>query len=199
VFLGLVDGDGFAEAIPGADERADLEFVVEHFAGAEGGAGLWVVVRRGLLAAGPADVGAGCHDRRRAPVVPDGDVLVVGQERVVGPEHGANGRGVVDGGVEVGVVGNVSYWATERDFARGDHSALPEVARRRVHIFGGKERAHEAAHPSRNVATGEPDYVRARTAEQVLGGIRGLTPVTPIAVELGKLAVEEPRSAQVVK
>ncbi len=37
-------------------------------------------------------------------MIADGDPLVVGEQRVVGSEHGADVGGVVDGGVEVGVV-----------------------------------------------------------------------------------------------
>jgi hypothetical protein len=40
-------------------------------------------------------------------VVADGDVFVVGKERLVGAEETAYPGGVVDGGVEVGVVGDV--------------------------------------------------------------------------------------------
>lgn len=42
-----------------------------------------------------------------AAVVADGDVFVVGEERLVGAEDLAYAGGVVDGGVEVGVVGDV--------------------------------------------------------------------------------------------
>ena len=40
-------------------------------------------------------------------VIADGDVFVVGKERIVGAEDAAYTGGVVDGGVEVGVVGDV--------------------------------------------------------------------------------------------
>ena len=40
-------------------------------------------------------------------MVGDRDVLVVGQQRVVGPEHGTHVGGVHHGGVEVGVVGDL--------------------------------------------------------------------------------------------
>ncbi len=39
-------------------------------------------------------------------MIADGDVFVVGQERIVGTEETSNACGVVDGGVEVGVVGD---------------------------------------------------------------------------------------------
>ena len=47
------------------------------------------------------------EDGRGSSVIADGDVFVVGQERIVGTEETANACGVVDGGVEVGVVGDV--------------------------------------------------------------------------------------------
>ena len=40
-------------------------------------------------------------------MVADGDVFVVGEKRLVGAEELADAGGVVDGGVEVGVVGDV--------------------------------------------------------------------------------------------
>ena len=40
-------------------------------------------------------------------MIADGNVFVVGQERLVGAEELADAGGVVDGGVEVGVVGDV--------------------------------------------------------------------------------------------
>ena len=42
-------------------------------------------------------------------MVADGDVFVVGEEWLVGAEELADARGVVDGGVEVGVVGDVDW------------------------------------------------------------------------------------------
>jgi hypothetical protein len=41
-------------------------------------------------------------------MVADGDVFVVGKEWLVGTEELADAGGVVDGGVEVGVVGDVN-------------------------------------------------------------------------------------------
>ncbi len=40
-------------------------------------------------------------------MIADGDVFVVGQERIVGTEELADARGVMDGGVEVGVVADL--------------------------------------------------------------------------------------------
>jgi hypothetical protein len=40
-------------------------------------------------------------------VIADGNVLVVGEKRLVGTEELADSGGVVDGGVEVGVVRDV--------------------------------------------------------------------------------------------
>ncbi len=43
-------------------------------------------------------------------MISDGDVLVVGEERLVRAEELADAGGVVDGGVEVGVVGDVDWF-----------------------------------------------------------------------------------------
>jgi hypothetical protein len=56
---------------------------------------------------GTLDGDAAGEDGRDSSVVADGDVFVVGKERLVGAEETAYPGGVVDGGVEVGVVGDV--------------------------------------------------------------------------------------------
>jgi hypothetical protein len=58
-----------------------------------------------------------------APVISDGDVFVVGEERLVGAEELADAGGVVDGGVEVGVVGDVD-WLEERGAGDGVECGL---------------------------------------------------------------------------
>jgi hypothetical protein len=40
-------------------------------------------------------------------MVSDGDVLVVGEQGLVGTEEKTNASGMVDGGVEVGVIGDI--------------------------------------------------------------------------------------------
>jgi hypothetical protein len=42
-------------------------------------------------------------------VIANGNVLVVGEKRLIGAEELADAGGVVDGGVEIGVVGNVDW------------------------------------------------------------------------------------------
>ena len=61
------------------------------------------------LADGPDDGFAAYYEGGGAAVIADGDVLVVGEERLVGAEELAGARGVMDGGVEVGVVGDVNW------------------------------------------------------------------------------------------
>ena len=66
-------------------------------------------------------------------MIADGDVFVVGEERLVGAEELADAGGVVDGGVEVGVVGDVD-WLEEGgsgDGVEGGFGGLPAVG------FGG--------------------------------------------------------------
>ena len=95
------DWDGFAERIACADVCADFQFIIEHRA--EGGC---LASDRFGLSVGATDVGSAEHQRRGAAVIGDGHPFVVGQERIVGAEELADVRGVVDGGVEVGVVVN---------------------------------------------------------------------------------------------
>ena len=62
-------------------------------------------------------------------MVADGDVFVVGEERLVGTEELTNADCVVDGGVEVGVVGDVD-WFNESGASDGVErplSRLPTV------------------------------------------------------------------------
>jgi hypothetical protein len=128
VVLGVGDGDGVAEGVAAGDDGAEFHLVVEHLAGAEGGGA--IVGGGRLLAVGAADGRAGGDDGGGAAVVADGDVLVVGQERVVGAEHRADIGGVVDGGVEVGVVADrfdIGYSCRQADVAHlldGDQTLL---------------------------------------------------------------------------
>ena len=59
------------------------------------------------MADGPDDRVAADDDRGGSAVIADGDVFVVGEKRLVGAEELTYAVGVVDGGVEVGVVGDV--------------------------------------------------------------------------------------------
>ena len=60
-------------------------------------------------------------------MVPDGDVLVVGEEGLVGAEHGADEGGVVDGGVEVGVVGDIDGFEKD-EIACGQFFRVEQIA-----------------------------------------------------------------------
>ena len=82
-------GCGVAERVAAADEDAELQLVVEQLARAEGRASRRRAALR-LAAAGGAPACRSTHDRRGAAVVADRHVLVVGQQRVVGPEHRAD-------------------------------------------------------------------------------------------------------------
>ena len=82
-------------------------------------------------------------------MVADGHPLVVGEERVVGPEHRADVRGVEDGSVEVGVVADHRGQQHLR-LGLGDE-----------HVLGVAARRHEAALGAEQVA--EP--VPQRTAQ----------------------------------
>jgi hypothetical protein len=60
-------------------------------------------------------------------MIADRDVFVVGEERLVGTEELADAGGVVDGGVEVGVVGDVDGFDESRtgDGVEGRFGCLP--------------------------------------------------------------------------
>ena len=106
VLLGPVDRDRFAHRVARADDEAELGLDVEPGRRAEHRG----VVRGALaLACRAHDVGARHHDRGRAAVVADRQVLPVRRQRVraVGPEQPPEVRGVVLGGVEVDVVGDL--------------------------------------------------------------------------------------------
>ncbi len=73
-------------------------------------------------------------------MVADGNVFVVGQERLVGTEELADAGGVVDGGVEVGVVGDVDGLGEGRagDGVEGGFGCLSAVE-----LFVGVEECSE--------------------------------------------------------
>ena len=108
---GVLDRHRLALRVAAPDEETDLELVVEAPGGPEHRRQGRVVAG---LAAGAMHVGAARHDGRSASVIADGDVLVVGQERIVGAEHLPDVGGVIDRGVEVGVVADRSPGAASR-------------------------------------------------------------------------------------
>ena len=81
------------------------------------------------LAGGTDDGDSAGDDGGGAAVVADGNVFVVGEKRLVGTEELADAGGVVDGGVEVGVVGDVDGSAEGRagDGVEGGFGCLPAV------------------------------------------------------------------------
>ena len=102
VVFGLGHRHRLALRVGGADVDRHFQLVVEPLAGAEARGA--VGARHAQLRHRPRELLARDADRRAAPVVADGHPLVVGQQRVVGAEHLADGGGVEDAGVEVGVV-----------------------------------------------------------------------------------------------
>ena len=99
---GFGDGDGFAEGVALADDERQFGFVVERSGRCESG---WRGFGCGAgLAPGAVNVCAARDDRRGAAVITDGDVFVVGEERIVRAKDFADAASVVEAGVEVGVV-----------------------------------------------------------------------------------------------
>jgi len=93
-----------AETVAATDEHADLELVVEAARRGE----VWLGrARRQHLPAGPGKVLPGHAHRGGAPVIGNRHPLVVGQQRVIGPEQLPDRRGVMDRGIEVGEVSDL--------------------------------------------------------------------------------------------
>ncbi len=105
MLFGLADGNRLAERIAAADEEAQLQLVVEPLRRAEAGLGR---IRCLGLPLGALEDLAAHADRRRTAVIADGHPLVVGHQRLVGAEQLADGGGVVNAGVEVGVVADAA-------------------------------------------------------------------------------------------
>ena len=105
VVFGLRQRHALAQRVAGADEGAQLQFVVQPLARAQGGRlgrGRFQLAQRAAYRRATDDKGRG------PPVIADGHPLVVGQQRVVRAEQFAHRGGVVDAGVEVGVVADLT-------------------------------------------------------------------------------------------
>jgi hypothetical protein len=113
VVFGSVDRNGAAKVVAGAYPDAEFELEVEIAGWAKGRSGFGGEL---ALAAGTVDLFAGGSDGRAAAVVADGYPLVVGQQGLIGAEEFADVGGVVDSGVEVGVVAD---GGGEQQFAIG--------------------------------------------------------------------------------
>ena len=101
--FGLAHRNRLAQGIATADEDAHFQFVIQALAGSEAGR---FGIRRLGLADRAAELLARDRNRRRTTVVADRHPFIVGQQRVVRTEELAHRGGVVDGGIEVGVVTN---------------------------------------------------------------------------------------------
>ena len=71
----------------------------------------------------PANVRVARNDRRRAAVISDWDVFVVGEQRIVRPEHAADVAGVIYRCVEVGVIADDSRQSKLGLVHRHEHAA----------------------------------------------------------------------------
>ncbi len=149
-----------AERVGPADEDAELELVVEPAARAERrrvGVG-----RLGLAERAAERLARWRPDRRGPAVVADRHPLVVGQQRVVGAELPADRGGVVDAGVEVGVVADVAGQAASRRrpaarsaAAQARLAALPRAqARRRARGAAPRRALGAARHQAVHVGIG---------------------------------------------
>lgn len=108
VVFGLVDGNWLAEVVGLADKGGQFQLDVESLARREGG-DLGSRGRIGQdLAVRSANGSPRGHDRRRTAVVPNWEMLVVGLQSVVGSaEEHTHVVGVVESGVEIGVVADL--------------------------------------------------------------------------------------------
>jgi hypothetical protein len=101
VALRVIDAYRFSKRVAGADDEAELDFVVEPLARAERRLRFFM---RPRLPVGTRDRSARNHHRRGAAVIADRDPLVARQQRIVRAHHLADAGGVMDAGVEVAVV-----------------------------------------------------------------------------------------------
>ena len=100
---GLGDADGLSERVAAADPYPELHLIVQATRAPEAGrcvCGLDLAVR-------PANGGSRCPHRGAAAVVADRDVLVVRQQRIVGPELTADVGCVVNADVEIRVIADL--------------------------------------------------------------------------------------------
>src|SRR5580700_11309569 len=94
------DGDGFSQHISSAHEETDFQFVIERLRRRKS----WRRIAIAGLAARTADFCCRRNQRRRTPVITNGNVFVIRQQRIVGAKQLSYIGGVEDRGVEVGVV-----------------------------------------------------------------------------------------------
>jgi hypothetical protein len=125
VLLCLGDRNAAPERVAGANVSCDFQFIVELGGGLEDGGGL---TGEFDLAVGTADGSAADDQRRRAPMVANRNPRIIWEKRLVRTEELTNVGGVVDRGVEVGVVFRSDRLEEEgargRDHQRGDEALL---------------------------------------------------------------------------
>lgn len=140
VIGGLGGGNGLPERIFLADDEGHFQLKVEAGAGLKDGRGFALGHD---LPHGAAHGRAADDDGRRPPVVADGEVSPVGEQGVFGvAEHLADVGGVLDAGVEVGVVANPD--GQEHAGIGHGHEGVGVKGERRLGV--AEPRLHAGAH-----------------------------------------------------
>ncbi len=100
------DGNGSAQQAGLADIKRQFQFIIQCLGGKE----IRLAFRRrwARLPCRTEERDSAGEDGGGAAVIADRDVFVVGEQRLIGAEEPADAGGVMDGGVEVRVVGDVN-------------------------------------------------------------------------------------------
>src|SRR3984957_20866542 len=106
MIFGLGCRNRLAHRVTGTEERAELQFVVQH--------SRWRIYRRAIgvdhdLAAWAMHGRTAQNDGRSAPVIRNRDPLIVRRERLIGAKQTADVAGVMDGREEIGVIGDIAW------------------------------------------------------------------------------------------
>ena len=158
--VGLGDVDRLPERVARPDPDAEFELEIEARARAKARS---VGVGRLALPARAADLGAGDPHRRGAAVITDRHMLVVRQQRLIGAELLADGFGVMDAGIEIGVVA---------DPRRQVQRAVDGVAQRAVDAAVGVGVQQCEQRPAQRAAWDRPQRQQRvkRRADRGFGG-----------------------------
>ncbi|SPE17970.1 exported hypothetical protein [Candidatus Sulfotelmatomonas gaucii] len=141
VLLGFGDRNRLTQRVGRTDEDAHFQFVVEPVRRSENR----FCALRFDLAAWPADLSTAHDDRRSSAVIPDRNIFVIREQRIVGTKEFADARGMVDGCVEVGVVADCRR-KLHGCIAHGNQQGFDAILGFTSGLLCAKERGELAAH-----------------------------------------------------
>src|SRR5450755_2519455 len=100
MFSRFADWNRLSQGVSSAHKKAEFEFVIQRLGRPE----FWIGLALARLTGRARDGRSGRLQRRRPPVITDGNVLVIRQQRIVGTEQLPDVRGVENRSVEIRVV-----------------------------------------------------------------------------------------------